>query len=100
MIMPEGTRVSPGRTGRYNPGVAALYTALDLPVVPVALNSGLFWGRRSLVIRPGTVTLEFLPPLKPGMDRKVFMELLQERTEAASERLRLEVQGAVGGATP
>lgn len=100
MIMPEGTRVAPGRTGRYNPGVAALYTALALPVVPVALNSGLFWGRRSLVIRPGTVTLEFLPALKPGMDRKLFMELLQERTETASERLRLDVQGEVGGATP
>ena len=99
MIMPEGTRVAPGRTGRYNPGVAALYTSLAVPVVPVALNSGLFWGRRSLLIRPGTVTLEFLPPLKPGMDRKVFMDLLQERTEAASEKLRLEVQGEVGGAT-
>jgi len=100
MIMPEGTRVAPGRTGRYNPGVAALYTALGLPVVPVALNSGLFWGRRTLIIRPGTVTLEFLPALKPGMDRKVFMELLQDRTETASERLRLEVQGETRGATP
>ncbi len=100
MIMPEGTRVAPGRTGRYNPGVAALYTTLGLPVVPVALNSGLFWGRRSLLLRPGTVTLEFLEPLRPGMDRKVFMALLQERIETASERLRLEVQGEAGSSTP
>lgn len=96
MIMPEGTRLPPGRTGRYHPGVAALYSVLDLPVVPVALNSGLFWGRRSLVIRPGTVTLEFLAPIPPGLDRKAFMALLQERIEPASEKLRLEALGPAG----
>jgi 1-acyl-sn-glycerol-3-phosphate acyltransferase len=90
MIMPEGTRLPPGRAGRYHPGVAALYTHLGLTVVPVALNSGLYWGRRSLVLRPGTVTMEFLPPLPPGLERKVFMSELQERIETASERLRLE----------
>jgi 1-acyl-sn-glycerol-3-phosphate acyltransferase len=70
--------------------VAALYTVLGLPVVPVALNSGLFWGRRSLVLRPGTVTLEFLEPIPPGLERREFMKLLQERIEAAAERLRRE----------
>ena len=90
MIMPEGTRLPPGRAGRYHPGVAALYTHLGLTVVPVAVNSGLYWGRRSLLIRPGTVTMEYLEPIPPGMDRKAFMALLQERIEAASERLRLE----------
>lgn len=91
MIMPEGTRLPPGRTGRYHPGVAALYTVLDLPAVPVALNSGLFWGRRSLMLRPGTVTLQFLEPIAPGLDRREFMKVLQNRIETASERLRLEV---------
>ncbi len=90
MIMPEGTRLPPGRAGRYHPGVAALYTHLGLEVVPVAVNSGLFWGRRSLVLRPGTVTMEFLPPIPPGMERAAFMALLQERIETAAERLRLE----------
>ncbi|MGH7005449.1 MAG: lysophospholipid acyltransferase family protein, partial [Alphaproteobacteria bacterium] len=70
MIMPEGTRMPPGRAGRYHPGVAALYTTLALPVVPVALNSGLFWGRRSMLLRPGTVTLEFLEPIPPGLERQ------------------------------
>jgi 1-acyl-sn-glycerol-3-phosphate acyltransferase len=92
MIMPEGTRLPPGRAGRYHPGVAALYSVLGLPVVPVALNSGLFWGRRSLLLRPGTVTLEFQEPIAPGMARKQFMALLQERIETASERLRLDAQ--------
>ncbi|MBL8663902.1 MAG: 1-acyl-sn-glycerol-3-phosphate acyltransferase [Candidatus Odyssella sp.] len=89
MIMPEGTRLPPGRAGRYHPGVAALYTHLGITVVPVALNSGLFWGRRSLLLRPGTVTMEFLPPIPPGLERAAFMGALQERIETASERLRL-----------
>lgn len=91
MIMPEGTRLPPGRSGRYHPGVAALYAHLGLTVVPVALNSGLFWGRRSLLLRPGTVTMEFLPPIPPGLERKEFMAQLQEHIETASERLRLAV---------
>ena len=90
MIMPEGTRMPPGRTGRYHPGVAALYTTLSLPVVPVALNSGLFWGRRSLVLTPGTVTLQFLEPIPPGLERTAFMQQLQDRIESASEKLRTE----------
>lgn len=90
MIMPEGTRLAPGRSGRYHPGVAALYRHLDLPVVPVALNSGLFWGRRAVVKYPGTITLEFLEPIRPGLDKSAFMALLEERIETASERLRDE----------
>ena len=96
MIMPEGTRLPPGRAGRYHPGVAALYTHLGITVVPVALNSGLFWGRRSLLLRPGTVTMEFLPPIAPGLERAAFMGVLQERIETASERLRLAATAEPG----
>jgi 1-acyl-sn-glycerol-3-phosphate acyltransferase len=101
MIMPEGTRLPPGRAGRYHPGVAALYSVLGLTVVPVALNSGLFWGRRSMLIRPGMVTMEFLAPIAPGLERKAFMTTLQERIESAAERLRLaalKANGPKGGA--
>jgi 1-acyl-sn-glycerol-3-phosphate acyltransferase len=87
LIYPEGTRTPPGERRPYHPGVAALYGDLDLPVVPVALNSGLFWGRRSFHKKPGTITLEFLPPIAPGLPRKAFMEELQTRLEGASARL-------------
>ncbi len=87
MIMPEGTRMPPGRSGRYQPGVAALYGMLGLTVVPVALNAGLFWGRRSFAIRPGTLTLEFLDAIAPGLEREAFMALLRDRIEIASQRL-------------
>ena len=87
LIFPEGTRVAPGAHKPYQPGVAALYGALDLPVVPVALNSGVFWGRRSFNKRPGLITLEFLPAIPPGLARKAFMAELQRRLEGASRRL-------------
>jgi 1-acyl-sn-glycerol-3-phosphate acyltransferase len=87
LIYPEGTRVAPGARRPYHPGVAALYGQLDLPVVPVALNSGLFWGRRSFNKRPGTITLEFLPAIPPGLPRRAFMAELEKRLEGASRRL-------------
>lgn len=87
LIFPEGTRVLPGQHKPYHPGIAALYGALDLPVVPVALNSGLFWSRRSFIKKPGMITLEFLPPIPPGLNRKAFMAELETRLEGASRRL-------------
>ncbi len=87
LIFPEGTRVAPGAHRPYQPGIAALYGSLGLPVVPVALNSGLFWRRRSFIKRPGLITLEFLPPIPPGLPRKEFMARLERSLEGASRRL-------------
>jgi 1-acyl-sn-glycerol-3-phosphate acyltransferase len=94
LIFPEGTRVAVGSHRPYQPGVAALYGQLDLPVVPVALNSGLFWGRRSFHKKPGTITLEFLPGIPPGLPRRAFMAELEKRLEVASMRLaKVETDG-------
>lgn len=87
VIFPEGTRVAPGDQRPYQVGTAALYRQLRVPVVPVALNSGLYWGRRKWIKRPGTITLEILPPLAPGLSRDAFMETLRERIETATSRL-------------
>jgi 1-acyl-sn-glycerol-3-phosphate acyltransferase len=87
LVFPEGTRVAPGARRPYHPGVFALYRALDLPVVPVALNSGLFWPRRRLVKRPGTIAVAFLPPIPPGLDRAAFMAELEARIETTTDRL-------------
>lgn len=87
VIFPEGTRTPPGSTRPYQPGVAALYTQLKVPVVPVALNSGVFWGRRTFLKKPGTITLEILEPIPPGMARGAFMDTLRERIETATARL-------------
>jgi 1-acyl-sn-glycerol-3-phosphate acyltransferase len=93
IIFPEGHRIPPGQHRPYHPGVAALYSQLGRPVVPVAHNSGLFWGRRSFVKRPGRIVVEFLEPIQAGLDRKAFMALLQQRLEAASDRLIEEAGG-------
>ena len=87
LIYPEGTRTAPGERRPYQPGVAALYGQLGLPVVPVAVNSGLFWGRRQFVKRPGTITVEFLPAIPPGRPRRAFMAELEDRLETACDRL-------------
>jgi 1-acyl-sn-glycerol-3-phosphate acyltransferase len=87
VIFPQGTRVAPGAQAPYQPGVAALYSRLGVPVVPIALNSGLFWGRRSFVKRPGTIVVEILPPIAPGLPRARFMAELESRIETATARL-------------
>ncbi len=93
-IYPEGTRRGVGDPPDYKPGVMALYGALRLPVVPIALNSGLFWPRHGLVKRPGRITVEFLPPIPAGLDRKLFMQRLEQDIEAATARLVAEARQA------
>jgi 1-acyl-sn-glycerol-3-phosphate acyltransferase len=90
VIFPEGTRTAPGRRLPYQPGVAALYQALELPVVPAAVNSGLFWGRRSFVKHPGRIILAFLEPIAPGLPRAQLMSELEARIEAATSALEQE----------
>jgi len=90
VIFPEGTRRAPGAEPSYKPGIAHLYARTGLPCVPAALNSGLFWPRRSLLRRPGTIIVEFLPPIAPGFDRPGFLARLQDTIEEASARLLQE----------
>jgi 1-acyl-sn-glycerol-3-phosphate acyltransferase len=90
VIFPEGTRRAPGAEPSYKPGIVHLYTRAGLPCVPAALNSGLFWPRRSLVRLPGTIVVEFLPPIAPGFDRARFLPHLQEAIEKTSGRLLQE----------
>lgn len=87
IIFPQGTRVSPGASAPYQPGVAALYGKLGCPVVPVALNSGYYWPRRSFVKRPGMIVLEVLEPIAPGLAKPAFMAELERRIEAGTRRL-------------
>ena len=91
IIFPEGTRVAPGETRRYHPGIAALYSQTKATVIPVALNSGYFWGRRHFIKKPGVLTIQFLPPIPKNMDRKAFMKELEIRIESATRKLENEV---------
>src|SRR5262249_39497016 len=94
IIFPEGTRKAVGDAPDYKPGVAFVYAETKAVCIPVALNTGLFWPRRGLVIRPGKVTIAFLEPIAPGYDKKTFMQLLQNRIEAATADLVSEALAA------
>ena len=96
VIFPEGTRTAPGQRLAYQPGVAALYQALRLPVVPAAVNSGLYWGRRSFVKTPGRIILAFLEPIAPGLPRAQLMSELEARIEAATAALEQEAANFQG----
>jgi 1-acyl-sn-glycerol-3-phosphate acyltransferase len=87
IIFPEGTRRAAGAEPRYKFGVAHLYAAEGVPCVPIALNSGLFWPRRSIRRIPGTVVIEILDPIPPGLEKDVFFKRVQSDIETATARL-------------
>jgi 1-acyl-sn-glycerol-3-phosphate acyltransferase len=97
VIMPEGTRRAPDDPPDYKPGAAALYGKLDLPCVPFALNSGLFWPRRRFLRYPGTIVISFLEPIPPGLGRKVFQSRLEVAVESETRLLVAEGRKADGG---
>lgn len=94
IIFPEGTRRAPGAPPAYKQGVAHLYRAFGVPCLPVALASGWFWPRRQFLRRPGTIVVEILEPLPPGLPRDVFMKAMQEGIETASDRLLAQAKSS------
>jgi len=87
VIFPEGTRRTPGAEPAYKFGVAHIYSETGAPCLPVALNSGLVWPRRKFLRYPGTVRVEILDPIQPGLERSAFFQRLRNDIEAATARL-------------
>ncbi|KAB0265230.1 lysophospholipid acyltransferase family protein [Microvirga brassicacearum] len=90
LIFPEGTRRPAGAPPAYKFGIGHLYQHLGAPCLPIALNSGLFWSRRKFLRRPGTIIVEILEVIPPGMPRNAFFKEMQDRIETASDRLLAE----------
>ena len=91
VIFPEGTRCQPGTTKGYKSGIFFLAENLDLPVVPVAINTGLFWAKNSFLRYPGTAVFEFLPPISAkGKTKEEFMAELQNVIENKCAELNEE----------
>lgn len=101
IIFPEGTRTAVGAPPRYKAGIAQIYADCNVPCLPVALNTGLFWPRRQFMRYPGTIVVEFLDPLPAGMSRREFFDTVSAQIESASNRLieagRREQQALFGG---
>jgi 1-acyl-sn-glycerol-3-phosphate acyltransferase len=96
LIFPEGSRRPPGADPAYKYGIVHLYEKLAVPCLPVALNSGLFWPRRRFIRRPGTIVVEILEPIPPGLPRDEFFRAVTQQIEAASTRLLAEGQAQLG----
>ena len=87
VIFPEGTRRPVGAPPHYKAGVALIYSDCGVPCLPVALNSGLFWPRRTFMRYPGTLVVEFLDPLPPRLPRDEFLARIEGGIEEATNRL-------------
>jgi len=87
VIFPEGTRTAPGAPPAYKTGIAQLYATCGVACLPVALNSGLFWPRRTFLRYPGTLVVEFLDPVPPGLPRDEFLARITTVIEEATNRL-------------
>jgi 1-acyl-sn-glycerol-3-phosphate acyltransferase len=93
VIFPQGTRVYPDQTPKEKPykmGVARIQEATNLPVIPMALNSGVFWPRSGWMKKSGTVVFEFLPPIEPGREPSKVIHDIEYSLETASNTLRDE----------
>jgi 1-acyl-sn-glycerol-3-phosphate acyltransferase len=100
IFFPEGTRRPAGAPPAYRQGISHVYEKIGVTCLPVALNSGLYWPRRSLKLRQGTVLVEILEPIPPGLPRSVFFETMQSGIEEASDRLLREGLAALGPEAP
>jgi 1-acyl-sn-glycerol-3-phosphate acyltransferase len=102
VIFPEGTRRAPGAPADYKTGFAQIYSACAVPCLPVALNSGLFWPRRTFMRYPGTLVVEFLDPLPAGLPKDVFLARVETAIEEATGRIveagRREQERLIGSA--
>src|SRR5437868_5216921 len=87
VIFPEGTRTAVDAPPHYKTGVAQIYVDCGVTCLPVALNSGLFWPRRTFMRYPGTLVVEFLDPLPPGLPRREFIARISSVIEDATKRL-------------
>jgi 1-acyl-sn-glycerol-3-phosphate acyltransferase len=94
VMFPEGTRRPPGSPPDYQTGIALLYKTLGVPVIPAAVNSGLYWPRHKLTLHPGTIILEFLPSIPAGLDSRSFLTRLESTIEGATDRLMAEAAHA------
>lgn len=87
LIFPEGTRRDVDAPPAYKRGIASLYSTLGCACTPVALNTGLFWRRHSVLRYPGRCVIRFLPPIQPGLSQDAFLARLSDDIETATAEL-------------
>jgi 1-acyl-sn-glycerol-3-phosphate acyltransferase len=99
LIFPEGTRTAPGTRRDYRPGVYGIYRHARVPVIPMALNAGYYWGKTRVRKNPGTIVFKFLPPLPMDLDKETFLATLRHEIESAAATLPRPAPASEGGAS-
>ena len=79
LIFPQGTRVRLGEQPPFKKGVGRIYNSLNLPCVPVALNTGKVWPKNSFMKYTGDIHISFLEPIMPGKDKNDFIKELEDK---------------------
>jgi len=82
LIFPQGTRVKFDDRSPFKKGVGRIYDSLKIPCIPVALNSGKIWPKNSFIKYPGDIHISFLEPIKPGLEKNIFLQVLEEKIYA------------------
>jgi 1-acyl-sn-glycerol-3-phosphate acyltransferase len=86
LIFPQGTRVKFNEIVPFKKGVGRIYDALNLHCIPVALNSGKIWPKNSFLKYPGDIHITFLEPIEPGIEKNVFVKLLEKKIYSEIEK--------------
>ncbi len=97
IIFPQGTRVAPGQHVPLQPGITAIATHLNLPVTPIATDSGAYWGRRAFRKFPGTIHIAIGPPIAPPVGRAALLAAIEDFWRQAASMAYEPVDKSVDG---
>ena len=86
LIFPQGTRVQFNDRSPFKKGVGRIYDSLKIPCIPVALNSGKIWPKNSFMKYPGNIHISFLEPIKPGLEKTIFLKVLEEKIYSETKK--------------
>ena len=86
LIFPQGTRTKFDERTPFKKGVGRIYDSLNIPCIPVALNSGKIWPKNSFIKYPGNIHVSFLEPIKPGLEKNIFVKILEEKIYSETEK--------------
>ena len=86
LIFPQGTRVRFNEQPPFKKGVGRIYNSLNLPCIPVALNTGKVWPKNSFMMYPGNIDISFLEPIMPGKDKINFVKEIEDKIYSEIKR--------------
>tara|TARA_B100001175_G_scaffold165938_1_gene140691 strand:- start:194 stop:901 length:708 start_codon:yes stop_codon:yes gene_type:complete len=87
LIFPQGTRIKFNEETSFKKGVGRIYSSLNLPCIPVALNSGKIWPKNSFMKYQGDIHISFLEPIMPGQNKDEFLKELENKIYSEIKKL-------------